>query len=56
MIKIKDFLLALKNLGGARAPVPYTPPAHAIMWKKHSFHEKFQWPPVFSGPKQSSRR
>ena len=29
MVKIKDFTLASKNLGGARAPpVPYTPPAH----------------------------
>ena len=29
MMKIKDFTLASKNRGGGRAPVPYTPPAHA---------------------------
>ena len=28
MVNIKDFTLESKNLGGARAPVPYTPPAH----------------------------
>ena len=35
MVKIKDFTLESKNLGGARAPpVPYTPPAHAYSYDK----------------------
>ena len=29
MVKIKDFTLVSKNLGEARAPVPYSTPAHA---------------------------
>ena len=30
MVKIKDFTLASKNLGGGRGPpVPYSTPAHA---------------------------
>ena len=28
MVKMKDFTLASKNLEGARAPVPYSTPAH----------------------------
>ena len=28
MVKIKDFTLDSKNLGGGRAPVPYSTPAH----------------------------
>ena len=56
MIKIKDFSIASKDLRGARALVPYTTPSHAIVQKKHLFQEKFQWPPVPSGPQQSSRR
>ena len=30
MVKIKDFTLASKNLGAARALVPYSTPAHGL--------------------------